>query len=81
MWTVYKLNNFALSECYVGVTDGDPHDSFHEAANGGVELIDYWDAGDHKITMDILKACDTQAEAESLARQAIAKGHCLTILP
>jgi hypothetical protein len=77
MWTVIKLSNSALGECYVEATEGDPHDAFRNAANGGVEAIDYWDAEDHKITMRILQTFPDGAAAAEFARRAAAEGGCV----
>ena len=77
MWKVYKLVNSALSECYVGVTDGDPQDNFREAANGGVEVIDHWDAEDHRIRMEILQTFPDEMSAVSYLGEIVDKDHCL----
>jgi hypothetical protein len=77
MWSVIKLVNSALSECYVEAAEGDPHDAFRNAANGGVEVIDHWDAEEHKITMQVLRTFPDQAAAESFARHAADEGGCL----
>jgi hypothetical protein len=81
VWTVLKLVNSALDECYVEATAGDPHDAFRNAANGGVEIIDHWDAEEHKITMQILQTFPDGAAAAAFARRAAGDGGCLIAPP
>jgi hypothetical protein len=76
MWKVFKLVNSALSECYAGATDGDPQARLREAADGEVEIIDYWDGEEHRITLEILKTFDDRASAAEFLKREIESGKC-----
>ncbi len=78
MWKVYKLVNSALNECYAGATDGDPQACLREAADGEIEVIDYWDGEEHKITLEVLKAFDDQVAAIEFLGRAREQGKCLS---
>jgi predicted GIY-YIG superfamily endonuclease len=76
MWKVYKLVNSALGECYAGATDGDPQARLREAADGEIEVIDYWDGDEHKITLEILKTFDDQVQAVAFLGRTLEQGKC-----
>jgi hypothetical protein len=76
MWKVFKLVNSALSECYAGVTDGDPEARHREASDGEIESIDYWDGEEHRITLEVLKSFDEQGEANVFLAQTLASASC-----
>ena len=78
MWKGYKLVNSALNECYAGATDGDPQACLREAADGEIEIIDYWDGEEHRITLEILKTFGDRAEAVEFLGKALAQDKCLT---
>lgn len=80
MWKVYKLVNVSLSECFVGVTEGDPHAGLKEAANGEVEVIDHWDAEEHRILLEVLKTFDSEMMAVEYLGDRAAKDGCLKVL-
>lgn len=76
MWKVFKLVNSALSECYAGVTDGDPEAQHRAASDGEIEAIDYWDGEEHKITLEVLNSFDDRAQADAFLAQALAQAKC-----
>jgi hypothetical protein len=76
VWKVFKLVNSALSECYAGVTDGDPEAQHRAASDGEIESIDYWDGEEHRITLEVLKSFDDQPQALAFLAQTIAQGKC-----
>jgi hypothetical protein len=78
MWKAYKLVNSALNECYAGITDGDPHACLRQAADGEIELIDYWDGEEHKITLEVLKTFEDQPSAAAFLKRSIEQGKCLS---
>lgn len=70
MWKVFKLVNSALSECYVGVTQGDPQAGLREASDGEIEIIDYWDGEEHRIRLESVEEF-LSAEAAEVRLQAL----------
>ena len=78
MWKVYKLVNSALNECYAGVTNGDPQAFLREAADGEIEIVDYWDGEEHKITLEVLKTFDDEMQAVEFLGRALVESKCLS---
>jgi hypothetical protein len=76
MWKVFKLVNSALSECYAGVTDGDPEAQHRAASDGEIEAIDYWDGEEHRITLEVLKAFDDEVQAVEFLGRTLDQGKC-----
>jgi hypothetical protein len=77
MWKVYKLTNSALSECFAGITQGEPQECLREAADGEIEIIDYWDGEEHRITLEVLKEVPSEASAAEFLAGIIAKDGCV----
>ena len=58
------------------MTDGDPEARHRAASDGEIEVIDYWDGEEHRITLEVLKTFDDQAQALEFLRQTLDQNKC-----
>jgi hypothetical protein len=76
MWKVYKLVNISLSECFAGVTDGDPQAELRRAADGEIEAVDYWDGDEHRIELSVAGEFPGEMEAVEFLGDLVDKDKC-----